>query len=321
MTTPFVSVIVPTYRRAAFLREALESVFAQTYTDFEVIVVEDGSSDAVDALAPYRDRITYLWQPNQGVGAARNAGAAKARGAWFAFLDDDDMWAPRKLERQVAELSSDTQVGLVHTDHLILDSRGLRLARRHLPRDRVPSGWVTKQLFLSNFIVISSTLIRRSEFERAGGFVANGEVAEDIELWLRLSRNCQVLFVREPLTIYRDHNESMSDGARWFGCYANALERFARTDSHVWKECGSLPIRRCIRDLYYQGGRTYFVHEEHAKARRMFYRAWRWEPWDWRSLAYGTLCATGGPGRRAARAVKRLLGLTKLTKITGPPTS
>jgi glycosyltransferase involved in cell wall biosynthesis len=304
---PLVSVIIPTYRRSAFLPSALESVFAQTYSNFEVIVVEDGSHDAADALAPYRDRLKYLWQPNQGAAVARNTGASKARGDWLAFLDDDDFWAPHKLERQIAAAAGSTEVGLVHTDHLMLDSRGLRLARRALPRERIPSGWVSKELFLSNFIVTSSTLIRRTDFERVGGFVADREVAEDVELWLRLSRVCQILFVPEPLTTYRDHDDSLSSAARWQACYANALERFLRSDPRIMKECGLTNVRRCIHDICFRGGREYFVYEDHAKARRLFYRAWRWLPWDWRSFAYGTLCATGAPGRRFARAIKRAI--------------
>jgi glycosyltransferase involved in cell wall biosynthesis len=307
VATPLVSIIIPTYRRSAYLAEALRSVFDQTCDDFEVIVVEDGSHDAADALAPFRDRVTYLWQPNQGQAAARNTGAARARGEWLAMLDDDDLWSPRKLERQLAESAGNAEVGLVHTDHMMLNSRGMHLANRELPRDQVPSGWVSKELFLSNFIVVSSTMIRRSVFERVGGFLPDREVAEDLDLWLRLSRACQILFVPEPLTIYRDHEDSLSTNPCWFRYHASVLERFVRSDSRIVAECGWAAIHRCIHDLYYRGGRTYFVREEPAEARRMFYRAWRWMPSDWRSLAYGTLCATGTYGRRFVRAVKRVL--------------
>ena len=132
-------------------------------------------------------------------------------------------------------------------------------------------------------------------------------MAEDVDLWLRLSRVCQILFVREPLTIYRDHDDSLSSAARWSGCHANALERFVRTDPQIDKECGLAQIRRCINELCHRSGRAHFYCEEYANARRMFYRAWRWMPSDWRSLAYGTLCATGASGRRFARAVKRAI--------------
>jgi glycosyltransferase involved in cell wall biosynthesis len=99
-TPPLVSVIIPTYRRGTFLPRAIESVLAQTYSPVEVIVVEDGSHEARGVVSSFGERVTYLWQENQGAAVARNTGAAAARGAWIALLDDDDFWVPDKLERQ-----------------------------------------------------------------------------------------------------------------------------------------------------------------------------------------------------------------------------
>ena len=309
MSPPLVSVIIPTYRRAAFLAETLESVVAQTFTDYEVIVVEDGSHDAPDALLPYGDRITYLWQPNQGVGVARNTGAAKARGRWLAFLDDDDLWAPEKLERQLEAAAANPSAGLLHTDHLKLVDRDVRVPPRNPPRERVPSGWVCKELVLfSNFIVASSTLVRRTEFERVGGFTTNREWAEDFELWLRLSRVCEVQFVPSPLTIYRDHAGSLSGELRWHFCHLNALEHFVRTDPSIWQECGAVTLRRCINGVCWRGGYDHLMQEQFAGARRLFYAAWRWMPWDARSALYAAVSLAGSSGFRLARAVKR--GLT-----------
>ena len=304
---PSVSVVVPTYRRSAWLSETLDSVFAQTFADLEVIVVEDGSHEAATTLAKYGDRVRYVWQPNQGVGVARNAGVRHSRGDWIAFLDDDDWWEPQKLERQLAYAERNPQTGLVHTDHRAWVDGTIVVPARTPPRDLVPSGWISAALFRSNFIVTSSTLVRRSEFERAGGFTANREWAEDLDLWLKLSRICPIGYVNEPLTIYRDHARSLSSDIRWHLCRINVLEHFVESDPAIGPEYGRLALRRRMRDVCWNGAYGHFMHGEYAIARRLFLRAWRWMPWDARALVYGTVCLAGAHGVRAARAARQVL--------------
>lgn len=306
-TAPLVSVIVPTFRRAAYLGEALDTVFGQTCTDLEVIVVEDGSREAIDALGKHAARVEYVWQPNQGVGVARNTGAARARGAWLAFLDDDDLWAPEKLERQLACAARRPEVGLWHTDHLAIVDGRVQVPRRSPPRDAVPSGWVSAALVQSNFIVTSSTLVRKTEFERVGGFATERDWAEDFELWLRLSRVCQIGFVLEPLTTYRDHTESLSSDLRWRLCHVNALEHFVRTCPEIWTEVGAAKIKRLLHDAYWTGGYDHLMHDQHATARAFFLSAWRWQRSSARALVYAAACATGARGVGVARTVKAAL--------------
>ena len=303
---PLVSVVVPTYRRAAFLAETVTSVLDQTVAaDLEVIVVEDGSREAPDALAKHAGKFEYLWQPNQGVGVARNAGAARARGAWVAFIDDDDLWCPEKIERQLALAARNPEMGLVHTDHLALVDGALRVPRRTPPRGSVPSGWVSAALVLSNFIVTSSTMVRKAEFDRVGGFTSNREWAEDLDLWLRLSRVCRIGFVEEPLTIYRDHARSLSSALRWHLCRANVLEHFVRSCPAIRAEVGPAALRRRMRDMYWMGAYDHFAGGEHATAARLFAAAWRWQPSDPRPLAYAAGCLSG---RRGVAALQRLKG-------------
>ena len=306
MTPPLVSVIVPTYRRADYLRETLDSVFSQTCTDLEVILVEDGSGQAAGALGKHAGRVEYIWQPNQGVGVARNTGAARARGRWLAFLDDDDLWAPEKLERQLAFAARHPETGLWHTDHLVLVDGHLRVPRR-APGQAVPSGWVSAALVLSNFIVASSVLVRKAEFEGVGGFTADRDCAEDLELWLRLSRVCPIGFVPEPLTIYRDHSRSMSSELRWRFCHVNALEQIIRRYPEIWQEVGPAALRRHVSGVYWTGGYDHLMHEQYAGATRLFLGAWRWRPWNARSLVYATACATGAVGISVARQLKGAL--------------
>ncbi len=112
---PTVSVIIPTYNRRAYVQEAIDSVLAQTYTDYEIIVIDDGSTDGTgEALRErYGDKIIYEWQENQGLSAARNRGIESSRGQYIALLDSDDLWMPEKLERQVACLSQHPEVAMV----------------------------------------------------------------------------------------------------------------------------------------------------------------------------------------------------------------
>ena len=117
---PFVSVIIPTYNSAEFLGQAIDSVLEQTFLDFEIIIVDDGSTDRTpEVAAQYSDHITYIRQPNGGNAAARNRGLAEARGRWLCFLDADDLWEPRKLERQLLDL-------LRHPEWMISFVRGIQ---------------------------------------------------------------------------------------------------------------------------------------------------------------------------------------------------
>ena len=207
---PLVSVIIPTYNRAALVREAVASVTAQTFQDFEIVLVDDGSTDeTLEALAHWED-ITVLRQTRRrGVAAARNLGAAAARGEWLAFLDSDDLWLPEKLARQMAYLEDQPGLRLCQTDETWV-RRGVRVnkpvshrkvaGRIFLPsleRCMVsPSAVVLqRRLFLQTMAVLTKTL----------------PAAEDYDLWLRLTWRFEVGLVDEPLIIKRGgHADQLS---------------------------------------------------------------------------------------------------------------
>lgn len=202
---PRVSVVVPTYNRPRELTRAVESVLAQSWTDFEVLVVDDGSTDDTGRVAKsFSDnRVRYLRQPrNQGVSEARNRGIREARGGLVAFLDSDDEWEPEKLERQVALLEAAPRgVGLVYT--------GSRRAGG--PRDGevfIPScrGDVYREMLHHNVFDTgsSSVVAKRDVLEQVGGFDSSFPSMEDYDYWIRLARVCRVDFVPEPLVTYHD---------------------------------------------------------------------------------------------------------------------
>jgi glycosyltransferase involved in cell wall biosynthesis len=302
---PLVSVIVPTYRRATLLAETLDSVAAQTYRDFEVIVVEDGSHEAREVVARYDDRFRYLWQENQGLSGTRNTGAAAARGDWLAFIDDDDLWRPEKLARQVDRMRSAPDAVLIHTDHVTLIDGVLSEGRRLLPHDQVPSGRVLGPLFLGNFIIVSSVLLKREAFERAGRFV-KGEIPEDYDLWLRVARFGAIEFVDEPLTVYRDH-PSMSNGP-WLGRgTVRVLEECLASTPEVLHAAGRAAVRKRMHEACWSAGYGYFLADQPDEAAPLFAKAWRWKPASSRSLVYAVAALTGRRGVSALRAAKRAL--------------
>jgi len=210
VTTVSVSVIIPTYNHAAFLSEALESVFAQTSHPLEIIVVDDGSTDeTAEVLRAYEGRIRVLSQSNRGVAAARNAGAPLASGDLLAFLDADDAWLPAKLERQVARFDGEPEIGLVHCGVAEVDGRDRQLKARLDGME----GWVSTEMLLFRRGVIlgggSAAVVRRAAFLDVGGFDDALSTSADWDLYYRIARRYPVGFVPEVLVRYRIHGGNM----------------------------------------------------------------------------------------------------------------
>ncbi len=206
---PVVSVVIPTHNRRALLLEAVESVLAQRGVEPEVIVVDDGSTDETEAaLWPRRDRVIYLRQAARGVSAARNAGAAVARGEWLAFLDSDDLWQPDKLAAQLAFHAAQPQWQISQTEEIwIRDGVRVNPCRHH----GKPHGDVFVPSLERCLISPSAVMMRRELFLAAGGFDESLAVCEDYDLWLRLSARVAVGLVDAPLVIKRGgHADQLS---------------------------------------------------------------------------------------------------------------
>lgn len=204
--SPTVSVIIPTYNRAHLIVEALESVFAQTYADFEVIVVDDGSTDDTEEiLAPYRDRIRYIKQENAGVSAARNHGIFEAKGEYIAFLDSDDIWFPEKLEKQMRFFENHPNCSFLCSDFL----RGTSLSDNPQPqhsRFRSTSILRFEDFGEGNYVTTPSVLAKKAVFYKAGLFDSSIRVSEDYDLWIRIAHDFECWFDEEPLCFTRDHD-------------------------------------------------------------------------------------------------------------------
>ncbi len=218
---PRVSVVIPTYNRREWLGEAVDSVLAQTFRDFEVIVVDDGSTDGTPEWVRTRfPGVRCLPQPRGGVSRARNRGAAEGRGLYLAFLDSDDLWLPRKLERQVACMEAGPGRVLCHTDEMWRrDGCHLNPKQRH----RKEGGNLFGRSLGLCLISPSSVLMRRDFFAASGGFDEDMPVCEDYDLWLRITIRREVDFVPEKLVVKRGGHAgqlSAAPGLDYYRIYA-----------------------------------------------------------------------------------------------------
>lgn len=307
MATPLVSVIIPTYRRRELLREAVESVLAQTVSDIEVLVVEDGSHVAAEVVRGIDPRVRYVWQENRGVSAARNTGAAHAASEWLAFLDDDDTWEPRKLEQQLALAERSAALDMIHTDYSVLIDGRLRAGPRLLPRDLVPSGAVGRDLFFNNFVVVSSVMLKRAVFDRVGRFSPRFGIVADYDLWLRVSRRHQIGFLNEPLVIYRDHESMSSPTDRATLERVEVLMAFTVSHPEIWEAYGAGMVRARISEAHWQAAYAHFLADDYRTARQLFFHAWRWKPSWLKPAVYASACMTGATGMRMIRALKHMM--------------
>ena len=208
---PLVSVIIPAYNAAATLDRAVASALSQTYRPLEVLVVDDGSTDATpQVVARLGDAVRSVRQPNQGVSVARNEALRRARGDLIAFLDADDEWLPEKLERQVAFLHEHPEIGLLYTLAVVVDGTGRE--RGFIPRDGGADAYA--HLYFANRIPTSTVLVRAEVLRRAGEFDPALRIAQDYDLWLRIAADTPFAGLREPLVRYHAHGAGISADPR-----------------------------------------------------------------------------------------------------------
>lgn len=217
---PAVSVVLPTYNRAPLLGRAVRTVLAQSYTDFELLVIDDGSTDETsNVVAGFRDpRVKYIsLAHNTGAGAARNAGIRTARGKFLAFQDSDDEWMPSKLAKQVSAFErGSVRLGMVYSDMQRISGNG---TATYFAAPTVLSGRLidpgTKFYQVHN-LGIQSAVIKREYLEEVGHFNESLPAFEDMEMFIRLSRLCDFQHLREPLVKYYDTQGISQDlHARW----------------------------------------------------------------------------------------------------------
>ena len=208
-----VSAIVLTYNRASILTTAIASILDQTFEDFELIVVDNYSGDNTESVVKsYNDkRIRYFKNQNNGfIGINRNYGIEKSSGEYIAFLDDDDLWLPEKLEKQLKLLDSNKELGLVFSDCYRIDENGNFQNDTCFSTLKPHSGNVFDKLLQDNFIPMPTVMIRREALDRVGLFNPEYKIALDYDLWLRIAKRYPIDFTKEPLAKYLTHGVNLS---------------------------------------------------------------------------------------------------------------
>ncbi len=301
---PQVSVIIPTYNRGQFIERAVQSVLAQTYTDFEIVVVDDGSTDdtvqLVLELQKADGRIRYLrHETNRGAQAARNTGIRAAEGHYIAFLDSDDEWLPHKLEQQMALFGRRGQnIGVVYAGYLQEYHNGLP-PREHRPVHR---GYIYKDA-LREWIADTSTIVTRKELlYRIGLLDETIRAYQEWDLCIRLARFCEFDFVPDCLAIYHMHSSPTisKDLLRNAWGYLDVVETHRK---EILQECGPATLSR----HYVIAGQQFLQAGQFDLARRSFRQAVRFAPLYPQALLYFSATLLGRKGYEALRPIKRWL--------------
>lgn len=219
-TMPRVSVIIPVYNSEKTIGDALDSIAAQTYTGYEVIVVNDGSTDQSEGVIKKYMRppldVTYVEQANKGPAAARNAGLRIARGEFIAFLDADDLWDKDKLATAVEAMDANPRVKLVFTDmrHMVNDSLVHSSYLHERGYRHLAGGHIYDNLLKGNFIFTPTVVLRRDVLNETGHFDEQLPIAEDYDLWLRIARRFEILFIDRPLATRRRVGSNITEDRR-----------------------------------------------------------------------------------------------------------
>lgn len=234
MTNEKISIIVPTYNREDFILEAVNSVLAQTVTNWELIIVDDGSTDdTYTVLEPLLkdNRIIYQKQENQGQAVARQQALKIAKGSYIAFLDSDNRWLPNRLELGLKALKDNPQASISYGNIITIDENGEEVTRENMLRH---SGAIAPLLLRDNFVAMNTTLVRKSAIDKIGGMRGEVRRGDDYDLWLRLSAEHEFIYIPEFMADYRvmdDQISSNKDGR--FVSNRAIVENFHRQYPHA----------------------------------------------------------------------------------------
>ena len=258
MTT--VSVIVPAYNAARYLPDALKSVLRQAYQDWEVILVDDGSTDntreVVSSFIPqFGSRLNYIYQANKGLPAARNTAIRNARGKYLALLDADDVWLEHRLELTVARLDEDPEIGIAHGHVMRIGPNGETLGVPARPPARYLSGRIARDIYLRRAHILCPTAtFRRNCVDVVGYFDETMRASEDRDMWFRIAERYTVAYIPEIIAQYRSSPSSMS---RDLHRMKTAQRQFCDKHRHS-PVCSASTYRRAVASIYREQGDALF---------------------------------------------------------------
>lgn len=207
---PKVSVIIPVYNCEKFIRDAIQSVVEQTYPNLEIIVADDGSVDNTkNQVINYFPSVSYYYQKNKGVAAARNLGLQKSTGEYIAFLDSDDVWLPDKISKQMEQIDNNPEIKIVHTNIKVKSDGQIRDSA--YPSDHQEGRMFENLLLQTGSVVCSTFLVKKECIEKVGNFDEELRTAEDVHLFLRLAYYYDFYYINEALVIKNHHGSNLTD--------------------------------------------------------------------------------------------------------------
>lgn len=273
---PVVSICIPTYNRTNYLKETLQSVFAQTYKNYEIIVVDDGSTDGTgDMIKQLGCNIRYHWQKNAGDASARNKLIELAVGKYITFLDSDDLLTPDAIERMVAVMQQEAEPVIVYGPYLRIDQRGNIIGKS---KRKLYSGFVTKYLFQDIFVHSCGSMFPKNALEETGGFDTSLPVCSDYDLWLRLSLKYRFIALPKPTFKRRRHPGNLSAGS-----LRNRITELEVLERLYYEKGGNavIPQRIALKKLSreeYKVGKYSLIEKDPVAAVRYFRKSLRRHP-------------------------------------------
>jgi hypothetical protein len=306
-TDPLVTVVLTTYDRREFLPEAIETVTEQTYDEIELVVVDDHSPESPQDIVEnasregLRDIIFARHEENMGASAARNTGIRRANGELIALLDDDDLWEPDKIERQVAKFRrSGNEVGVVCTGIRSVDADGTTIRTKTVGYE----GDITKQLLCGAIVPTPSVLVQPGVIDDAGLFDERLRLYEDQEWMIRLSQYCEFRSVGDPLVItVREGHEQLTDDVETK--LTESYPLFMEKCQPIAAEYGRLFERKMVAHWSFRRGYVSLIHGQSVQARGFIGEAIRTWPFTSEFYLYGLLAALGDRWYTRAQTVKR----------------
>ena len=282
MTKPLISIITPTYNRANFLTETIDSVLTQDYQNIEHLIIDDGSSDDTkELLKKYEnnDKVRCFFQNNSGQSIARNKGLRESRGDFICFLDSVDYFLPGKLSKQIEAFQENPSVDIVYGDYIFIDADGNRLDQKNMTRY---SGKITDQLLKDNCVSMNTTMVRKGLINSVGGFSEHIKFADDYDLWLRLSVDAQFLYLPEKLSAYRLMNNQISSNKRArFESNEETICRFFQNNSYLFPESVK---KDALNHLYIRASRHFSNAGNFTLAQSYLIKAFKQKPASIRTL-------------------------------------
>lgn len=254
---PEVSVIIPVYNAEKFIKKTIESVLNQTYKDYEIIIIDDGSTDnSKKILDEFKDKVRYFKQANSGVSSARNMAIKEAAGKYIALLDQDDIWYPEKLEKQISFIKENPNVGMVYGDCYYIDDKD-KVIYRVFEDQKYYQGKIFENLVIDNFVPIPTVLIKKEVLDKTGLFLENYSYAEEYELFIRIAKDYDIGCINEVLAGYRVHDTNLSKNIdkslqEDIRVKEDALQKYAKQIEPIKNK-----VKRKLAGYYYEFGRFY----------------------------------------------------------------